>query len=175
MSVPAQAATTPEQFNVRDFGGIGTGIADDQPAINQAIQAVTKNKGGVLHFPYGTYRQSQSGPQDGIAFIGVSNVKVVFDPGAELLMDNLNPVSGLGDWGHGILFRGPCHDVSVINATIEWARKPNNRSHGDGIRFEGCLSDDKCISNIKLLQCSTELSPQTGCISTPAGECTSTA
>jgi uncharacterized protein YjbI with pentapeptide repeats len=35
---------------------------------------------------------------------------------------------------------------------------------GDAFRFEGFPSDDRCISNIRLLQCSAELSPQTGAV-----------
>lgn len=165
LSIPATAAKAPERFNVRDFGAVGNGIVDDQPAINKAVQAVTKNKGGVLWFPYGTYRCArQAGPQDGVAFVGVSGVTVLFDPGAVLLMDNLNPDDNRGDRGHGILFRGPSRNISVINATVKWKTKPSKRSYGDGIRFEGYPSDDKTISNIKLLQCSTEFSPQTGAI-----------
>jgi len=114
-------AHAPVRFDIRDFGAVGDGIADDQPAITRAAQAVAKNKGGVLYFPSGTYRCArQPGMQNGIEFIGVSNVAILFDPGAVLLMDNLNPQTGLGDHGHGILFRGPCHDVTLSNVTVKW-------------------------------------------------------
>src|SRR6185295_17490212 len=87
-----------------------------------------------------------------------------FDPGAVLMMDNLNPQNSLGDHGHGIFFRGPCKNIAVINATVKWPRKPGGRSIGDAFRFEGFPSDDRCISNIRLLQCSAEFSPQTGAV-----------
>jgi len=35
---------------------------------------------------------------------------------------------------------------------------------GDAFRFEGFPSDDRCISNIRMLQCSAESSPQTGAV-----------
>ncbi|HVT27082.1 MAG TPA: hypothetical protein VHE81_03605, partial [Lacipirellulaceae bacterium] len=85
-------------------------------------------------------------------------------PGAVLLMDNLNPHSGIGDCGHGILFRGPCHNITLKNVSVKWAKKPSGRSMGDAFRFEGFPSDDRCISNIRMLQCSAELSPQTGAV-----------
>jgi hypothetical protein len=159
------AAKMPQRFDVRAFGAVGDGVADDQPAIVKAAQAVTQNKGGVLYFPRGVYRCArQAGMQNGIEFIGISNVTILFDPGAVLLMDNLNPDNGNGDRGHGILIRGPCHDITIMNAAVKWAKKPGARSHGDAFRFEGFPDDDKCISNIRLLQCSAELSPQTGAV-----------
>src|SRR3954447_15293258 len=89
------AENTPERFDVRAFGAVGDAIADDQPALTRAAQAVAQNGGGVLYFPSGTYRCGRSRP-NGVEFIGVSNVTILFDPGALLLMDNLNPQSGDG-------------------------------------------------------------------------------
>src|SRR5204863_8382353 len=153
----------PERFDVHAFGAVGDAIADDQPALTRAAQAVTQNKGGVLYFPKGTYRCGRGTP-NGLEFIGVSNVTILFDPGAVLLMDNLNPQSGVGDYGHGILFRGPCRNITITNGAVKWAKKPIARSRGDAYRFEGFPDDDRCISNIRLLQCSAELSPQTGAV-----------
>jgi hypothetical protein len=164
LSAPLLAAEeAPKRFNVREFGAAGDGVADDQPAITRATRAVTQNKGGVLYFPSGNYRCGRGGPH-GVEFAGVSNVTILFDPGAVLLMDNLNPQSGLGDRGHGILFRGACHDITLINVSVKWAKKPTNRSLGDAFRFEGFPSQDRCISKVRMLQCSAELSPQTGAV-----------
>src|SRR5436309_14829509 len=80
-------ANTPERFDVRSFGAVGDGIADDQPAIVRAEQAVAQNKGGVLYFPHGVYRCGrQPRMQNGIEFVGVCDVTILFDPGALLLM-----------------------------------------------------------------------------------------
>ena len=165
----ATSTTMPQQqqrrFDVRAFGAAGDGVADDQPALVRAAHAVAQNKGGVLYFPLGVYRCArQAGMQNGIEFLGVSDVTILFDPGAVLLMDNLDPKTGAGDRGHGILFRGPCHDVTLVNVAVKWAAKPTARSMGDAFRFEGLPSDDGCIANIRLLQCSAEQSPQTGAV-----------
>ena len=157
------AAEAPERFDVRAFGAVGDGIADDQPALTRAALAVTQNKGGVLYFPSGRYRCGRGAP-NGVEFIGVSNVTILFDPGAVLLMDNLSPQSGGGDLGHGILFRGPCENITLMNVSVKWKKKPTSRSQGDAFRFEGFPSDDRCISKIRMLQCSAELSPQTGAV-----------
>lgn len=157
------AGKAPGRFDVRAFGAVGDGVADDQPAVTRAAEAVAQNRGGVLYFPGGTYRIGRGMP-NGIEFPGVSNVTILFDAGAVLLMDNLNPQTGLGDRGHGVLVRGPCHDITLTNVAVKWAKKPGNRSQGDAFRFEGFPSDDRCISNIRMLHCSAENSPQTGAV-----------
>ncbi len=154
------AESTPQRFDVRAFGAVGDGTADDQPALIRAAKAVAQNKGGVLYFPFGVYRCGrQPGTQNGIEFVGVSDVTILFDPGAVLAMDNLNPQNE-GDHGHGIVFSGPCKNIAVINVSVKWARKPAGRKHpGDAFRFEGFPSDDRCISNIRLIQCSGRVQP----------------
>jgi hypothetical protein len=159
------AAERPERLNVRAFGAVGDGLSDDQAAITKAVETVTQNKGGVLYFPHGVYRCArQKAMQNAIQFVGVSNVTILFDPGAVLLMDNLNPQTGNGDFGHGVVIRGPCHDVTLLNVAVKWAKKPAGRSMGDAFRFEGSPDQEKCISKIQLMQCSAELSPQVGAI-----------
>ena len=157
--------TAPQRFDVHAFGAVGDGVVDDQPAINKAVEAVAQNKGGILFFPHGIYRCArQAGMQNGIEFAGISNVTILFDPGAVLLMDNLNPQSGAGDFGHGVIFRGPCHDITLTNVAVKWAKKPSGRSMGDGFRFEGFPDETRCISNVRLVECSAELSPQAGAV-----------
>jgi hypothetical protein len=161
----AENTNAPQRFNVRAFGAVGDGIADDQPALVRAAKAVAQNKGGALYLPSGVYRCGrQTGMQNGIEFVGISDVTILFDPSAVLMMDNLNPQNDQGDHGHGIVFRGPCTNIAIINAAVKWRKKPSARSMGDAFRFEGFPSDDRCISNIRLLQCSAEFSPQTGAV-----------
>jgi hypothetical protein len=162
---PTTRPATTQRFDVRAYGAVGDGVADDQLAITRAAGAVAQNKGGVLYLPFGVYRCArQAGEQNAIEFFGVSDVTVLFDPGAVLLMDNLNPKTGAGDRGHGILVRGPCHNITLANVAVKWATRPSGRSMGDAFRFEGFPSDDRCISDVRLLQCSAQLSPQTGAV-----------
>lgn len=44
-------------FNVKDYGAVGDGIADDTIAIQNAINAALN--GGTLYFPHGTYITTQ--------------------------------------------------------------------------------------------------------------------
>jgi hypothetical protein len=43
-------------FNVKSFGALGDDMADDTQAIRAALDAAEKNGGGVVYFPWGTYR-----------------------------------------------------------------------------------------------------------------------
>ena len=45
-------------FNVKELGVMGDGVADDTAAIRAVLDAVQKNGGGVVVFPWGTYRLS---------------------------------------------------------------------------------------------------------------------
>ena len=54
-----RAQTWPDKvFNVRDFGAKGDDVTDDTKAIRDALAASKKNSGGVVYFPWGTYRLS---------------------------------------------------------------------------------------------------------------------
>lgn len=44
-----------QEYNVQDFGATGDGVTDDTSAIQDAIDAIDSNGGGVLYFPEGTY------------------------------------------------------------------------------------------------------------------------
>ena len=47
-------------FNVRDFGAKGDDVADDTKAVRDALAAAAKNGGGIVFFPWGTYRLGDS-------------------------------------------------------------------------------------------------------------------
>ena len=44
-----------EVFNVKDFGAVGNGVANDTTAVNAAITAAAAVGGGTVFFPAGTY------------------------------------------------------------------------------------------------------------------------
>jgi hypothetical protein len=56
VEVKAAAAWPDKVFNVRDFGAKGDDATDDTKAVRDALAAADKNGGGVVLFPWGTYR-----------------------------------------------------------------------------------------------------------------------
>ncbi|HWL17986.1 MAG TPA: glycosyl hydrolase family 28-related protein [Opitutus sp.] len=82
----AALAMTPVDFNVRDFGAKGDGVALDSPAINAAIEAAAAAGGGVVRLPAGRYLSFSLRLR--------SHLQLRFDPGAVLVA--VDPASGLG-------------------------------------------------------------------------------
>jgi len=42
-------------YNVKNYGAVGDGVADDAPAIQQALDAANLNGGGIVYVPEGVY------------------------------------------------------------------------------------------------------------------------
>ncbi len=159
--------------NVRDHGAVGNGVADDSAALRAAAAAV--KSGSILYFPRGSYRFAQPHPPGNAAIVigGLSNVDIVFEAGAELVMDNLDPTSRTGT-GHGIFIRGPSSRITLLNIRIRWAKPAARRSFGDGIRVVGYPSlvgtpvgwsgAAATVTGLSIIDCQIESSPQTGII-----------
>lgn len=160
-------------IDVRSYGATGDGMTDDSLAIQSAVAEL--RPGRTLHFPRGTYRFAQHWPSGtaAIAIAGVSDATVEFAPGAELVMDNLDPHDGTGT-SHGVLLRGPSSRVSLRNITVRWAH-PAKRSLGDGIRVEGLPGDGRTlptgwrgfpspVDGLAVIDCTVVSSPQAGVV-----------
>jgi hypothetical protein len=60
-----------ETVNVKDFGAVGDGLANDTAAINAAAAYLTSLGGGVLYFPRGTYLKDVNETfYNNISFVG---------------------------------------------------------------------------------------------------------
>lgn len=170
----ALACSSPSRrqiVDVREHGAVGDGRADDSAAITAAVQAV--RPGAVLRFPAGNYRFAQRNPPAAaaIALVGMSDVDVEFAPDAELIMDNADPQTDTGT-SHGVLIRGPAHNIALRNVRIRWEHE-TTRSLGDGIRVIGYPDESGAaldrwsgppapVSRITLSDCLIQRAPQAG-------------
>jgi hypothetical protein len=104
---------------------------------------------------------------------GLSNVTIEFEPGAELLMDNL--ASNGSGTSHGIVVRGPASRITLRGVVVRWKNQPALRSMGDGIRIVGYPSTSSRVpagwtgskgptSYVTLQNCTVVSSPQAGVI-----------
>lgn len=159
-------------IDVRDHGAIGNGIVDDALAILEAAAAMTD--GTTLYFPSGTYRFAQRNPDNGAAVYveGLSRASVVFDPGAVLMMDNLDEAGhGTGD---GIRIVGAGEYITTVNTDVQWKVPPSERSRGDGLYVLGYPSDDApaagwhgstgTLAHVSIINHRTRNAPQTGAV-----------
>lgn len=55
LGLSSSATTTGSSFNVKDYGALGNGVADDTAAVQSAINACSSAGGGEVFFPTGTY------------------------------------------------------------------------------------------------------------------------
>lgn len=80
-----QSAFSSTFFNVRSYGAIGNGVADDRTAIINAQAAAVAAGGGVVYFPAGTYRiTSAITPAANISWMGCggTSTKIAIDNAA---------------------------------------------------------------------------------------------
>lgn len=169
----APPAVARSVVNVRDHGAVGNGKSDDSPAVQAAVAAL--QSGDTLFFPAGSYRFARQYPEGSaaVAIAGISDVSIEFDPGAELVMDNLDSATGMGT-SHGIFIRGPASRIALRNVKIRWAA-PAPRSFGDGIRILGYPTGTTTapvgwsgppapVSGVSIASCDIRTSPQAGVI-----------
>ncbi len=68
----AQPATSPSGLNVRDFGAVGDGVADDTAAFEQALAAAAElPTGRAVKVPAGLYRLTRTLTLDSVLLIGL--------------------------------------------------------------------------------------------------------
>lgn len=82
------SAVESEPLNLRDFGAVGNGIADDGPAFQRALDALAAAGGGTLFVPAGKYAIATPVAKDftglaaSITIIGVESLTPVAPPSA---------------------------------------------------------------------------------------------
>lgn len=136
----AGPVVTPEAY-----GAMGDGVADDAMALSRACKALQHQGHGYLRLK-GIYRIGRGNPGGhrvgALELLGGDWYEVVFEAGAELLMDNLNPNTGNGDELGGIYFAGPLNDLVLRAPRVRWKTPALARSQGDGIMGRGYPGDE---------------------------------
>lgn len=115
--------------SVKDFGAVGDGVADDTAAISAAIAAVSS--GGVLFFPVGTYRTTNTVTVQ-------KNISWIMEGGSVL-----NYVTATNT--PAVFFDYPMNNVDIVmgvnRATLNWA------SGADGIKFVDMIDSRVSITS----------------------------
>lgn len=154
-----------QRFDIRNTGAKGNAVLgapgsgnDDAAAIIAAVaQAVASKQPAEIYFPPGIYRFTKPGDSpyissgsvyDGTAtkiaailFSGVSNISIVFAPGAILMMDTGTDVGA-------IAFIGPGENITLDRVSVVWstAPSPNNTASYSAVSFYGQSVEDSQYS-----------------------------
>lgn len=119
-------------YNVKDYGALGNGIADDATAIQRAIDACTEAGGGQVLFPAGHI--FMSGPLQ-----LKSNIDLHLEPNATLLAnpnEDIYRLSAFGDnRGEGMMWLW-CKDIENLSIT------GTGTIDGNGVAFMGAELHD---------------------------------
>lgn len=107
-------------LNVKDFGVVGDGVVDDEPALNLLFDYVGALTSGptTVYFPKGTYLIKAPVTVDGESLSSaVAGLRIIGDPGATIK----TPVSGTGWVGssNGALFQFRASATPATNIVIE--------------------------------------------------------
>jgi hypothetical protein len=113
--------------NVKDFGAVGDGVADDTAAIQAAINFAASRNGGYVSIPAGVYKISST------LSITTSNIKIIGN-GGDFIHDGGSSVDGATQ----IIWSGPLNGIMILIQTIQ--NVSNSKINGTnliGIEFNG--------------------------------------
>jgi hypothetical protein len=129
-----------ETVNVKDFGAVGDGVADDTAAINAAAAYLTSIGGGVLYFPRGTYlKDGNYSYYTNVSFVGEHKTSTIVR--ARSYTDN----------NSGVVLGSNGNNLTCSNLTID-SNWQNLRAH-NAVCGSVFLGGDNCsIEKCRVIQ-----------------------
>ena len=126
--------------NVKDFGAVGNGVADDTAAINSAIATLTDYK--TLFFPSGKYKVTAGGI---LNFANLQFISVIGEGRSSVIYDSSTGSTA----GNYFVFLPSCNNITIKDLDI--VGSSTARGNGVGIRM---YASDSTISNIYITKTS---------------------
>lgn len=129
------------QFNVRDFGAKGDGVANDTPAINQAIAECNEKGGGDIVFPAGTYSAASIRLKSNVRFM-LDKDAVITGHESGYDAPEPNPFDKYQDYGHShfrnaLMWGENIENFAIIGGKVNGGHivqgDPNGRDIGDKV------------------------------------------
>jgi hypothetical protein len=163
--VTAAQATRWEEgrYDVRNYGAVGDGVADDQPAFQAAIDAAEAAGGGKVFIPPGTYKlttvQNVPGDTDTHLVIDASKVTIAGSGSTSIITTSVAAaIFGVNQFEFGIQ-DATVHPITasiasgVTSITLDPASGASNFSAGDHI----LISTGQTLAGSARDQCDAEI------------------
>jgi len=131
-------------YSVKDFGAVGNGLADDTPAINDAIAKCNAAGGGTVKFPAGKYAAGSIHLKSNVRLL-LDNDAVIFGLAGAFEAPEPNEFSKYQDGGHSHFHDSLLYGENVENVAIIGG-KINGGSIGHGDPKPGSGNGDKLIT-----------------------------
>ncbi|MFC3080128.1 glycosyl hydrolase family 28-related protein [Phenylobacterium terrae] len=123
----------PGTYNVKDYGAVGDGVANDRAAIQAAVDAAAQNGGGIVYLPAGTYGIGNDGL--GKTYAGIQLTDGVTLKGAGMGVSTIKVLDGANIDITGVVrtpFNVPTTQVKMEDFTID-GNRANTTGKVDGI------------------------------------------
>lgn len=141
-------------FNIKFFGAVGDGVTDDQPAIQDALDAVEAAGGGELYIPHGTFLLVTENYISGVRWhlsVGADNINITgpgtlktatatasifYLGGAMKASNNWDAIGNTyEDWGSGkpTVYIMTAAAIDATQVTLATAAQASNFSAADKI------------------------------------------
>jgi polygalacturonase len=130
LSVYSFGGTNDSFYNVKKYGAKGDGKSLDSKSINKAIDEASRNGGGTVYLPSGSYLSGSIRLR--------SNVSLLIDQGATIIAatvsaenqydeqepgaGNAYQDSGHSHWHNSLIWGEDLHDVSIIGQGTIWGK-----------------------------------------------------
>lgn len=142
--------------NVKDFGAVGDGVADDRQAIQAAIDdAVASDKGGIV-FPSGTYRVSRVAVPGGrwsLDLNGVQDFMVLGEGSCHRRQPHR--ADRPGEQSHGVVVESGTEDLVIDRCIMR-------ECFGDGVRLVGTDQAGKLVRRLRIENCLFQTNKRSG-------------
>ena len=171
-----------ESVNVKDFGAVGDGIANDTPALQKAFTYIA-SKGGTLLIPPGTYLQGagEGGTDASFTFTSVNNIKIIGYGATITAATSLTADKGFYFLNcNNITLEGLSYDGRLDARTFNLTGE-NSNAVSHGFAFRGCnqvtlktLTAYRCMMDGIFVGKATTADGGMGCSNVTIDNCTST-
>lgn len=132
-------------FDVRNYGAVGDGTADDHVAINAAFTAASSAGGGTVYLPHGSYRITNS--------VSIpSNVTLQGDGAASVIVQDMSTAA------HALTCATSATNISVVGVTFDASSATTNRcaiafNGATGVFIDRVLVKKAYYDAIQLIAC----------------------